>query len=806
MNKLCRQNLIWSEFNSYSEISETDANVQYFDSLINENEHLKEFFQNKILFLATYPEGNVITFNLNDVAHEDEFKESIKGTFKCEFGENGVGQFWKGRKKYYCMVSNGVFVLGDSQELISKCFDSKSEKLTASIIFKEMIKNLDQDEVLNAYLDHSAVKNSLKKIDLSQSLLDGYSVFNTEINPDAITLNGFNKCDSGGVFNLMEGQPLCNSSFFQLLPFNTISYKAYSTINYSLLKKNLEIKSSTFWRLANDSALYNVQRQMEENLGDVAVEAAFKTSIGEKEVLITEIKDSAAVKEGLTFLSDSCYVTNETKNFILKDSLSDLATELYGKLFNLKAKFAFVYGNCLVLTTDRDALNFCRESLLNNSSLAQNETFMQYAKDNLLEGFNCQLYESVSKNKGSIKSIFPHLPDSLLQRIQKVSDCGMNVSNYKQYLKFRISLKYQQSKNNNETPGLWTFEADTVLIGQPFMFVNHKSGENEIVVTDARNQLYLVNATGNALWKKKIIEFPVSDLFLVDAFKNNKFQLFFTSANYLHLIDRNGNYVEGFPVKMQHEIKSATVFDYENKKDFRILISCDDDKIYNYNINGSKNEKFATIRTLDEVTMPVQYVKVGASDYLIACDVEGKIYVYSRRGEGRIDLTNRLLTKLNKFHIDAGNTIQSSRIVYFDGKNSLLEKISLDDKKDILKLGADFESPEYFFELIDDDKKTDLVVLDRNKLICYDFSGTEIFRYESDEAGYNSARYYFDDEGASFVLNSVNGEIHVLNISQKKVTKKIKGTTTPLVCDLFRDGKRYLLAGDGKSLKCVIFK
>ena len=59
--------------------------------------------------------------------------------------------------------------------------------------------------------------------------------------------------------------------------------------------------------------------------------------------------------------------------------------------------------------------------------------------------------------------------------------------------------------------------------------------------------------------------------------------------------------------------------------------------------------------------------------------------------------------------------------------------IKLDDKKEAVKAGADFDNGSYFFELIDDDKKTDLVISDKSKVLCYDFSGNELFRYESED-------------------------------------------------------------------------
>lgn len=49
---------------------------------------------------------------------------------------------------------------------------------------------------------------------------------------------------------------------------------------------------------------------------------------------------------------------------------------------------------------------------------------------------------------------------------------------------------------------LWTLNLDSTSRMSAFGFVNHITGENEIVVQDDANTLYLINAKGTVLWKK----------------------------------------------------------------------------------------------------------------------------------------------------------------------------------------------------------------------------------------------------------------------------------------------------------------
>jgi hypothetical protein len=813
-NKLTNQNLIWNELGTVAEFKNLNKQLQYFDSLTSEVETIKEFFENRQIFLALYQYNSrteaLITFNLRDLVQEKDFVDAVEAVLKCEVNDEGECEFWNGTIRFYLKTANGVVVLSENKELTLNCFSPQTKKQAEEPKFKTIFKNLDNDDLFNVYINHNLWQSAKTKIDPNSFVLNGSSVCNIEISPDAITANGFNDCDSNSVLNYISGQPAQNSDFFQALPFNTIRYKAISIGHYSVLKEKLRIdqdKSAKFWKQANDSALFNVERQLNENINTKLIEADYKINDRTAKVLAIEIKDSALVKEAVKYLSDSLLSIQNNNVYRLNSTEANLAGLLFGELTEINAVYAFVYGNYLFLHENPETAMFYLSSLVNNSSFAQNEMFMNYAKDNLLVSFNYQWYSALNKNNSVVRDVFSFVTDSSAKAFNKLSDASINIVNYKNLLQFRANVKYQSASQNKDVPGLWTCEADTFITGKPWLFVNHKSNENELIFQDANNNLYLVNATGNILWKKPVGAPIISDVYTVDAFKNNKFQILFSTTDHLHLIDRNGNYVQGFPVKLPASATNPlTLLDYDNSKDYRIIMACSDNRIYNYYVNGTKNEKFTPIRTDQPVVTKVKYAKVGASDYIIANDREGKIYVYSRRGEGRIDLSNKLITDNKDFYVEVSNNIQNTKLYYFDDKNSLLESINLMDKKDIVKVGSDFESADYSFELIDDDKKMDIVILDKTKLICYDLTGNELFRYESTDETYKSCQFLYDSDGAYFILTNANDEIHILEASTKKITKKIKGNNTPLVYDLFKDGKKYLMVSEGNLMKCVLIK
>ena len=809
-NKITNQNLIWKELINIPEFSRVNKHLNWFDSVITENQKLRDFFHKRSLFLAVYSQNEnssiAIAFNLNDEAQREDFLKGASEALKGSSDVNGEIEFKIDKASYCLRAERGVVVIANNKNLLENTFSEKNKKQNTNSDFSALKKLMDKENVCNAYFNFNRLSQTAIKT--SELIFSGHAICDVEFNPDEITFNGFNTPDSNSVLNTLAGQQPQACDFLGILPFNTISYKAIGISDYTLWKKQLNIpkeEATKFWKSINDSAMFNVERQLTENIGAKLFELEIKYNSIISKAMVCEVRDTAEVNDVLKYICDSLTINQSVKTGKLKNN--SLVETLFGDVFHVSSAYAFVFGSYLIITESNETNNYYISSVINNAMISQNESFMSYAKDNLNAVFNYQYYSSPNKNLPEIKNAFGFINDGQAKKLDKLSDLSITFSNYKNVLQFRTNLKYQQSTNNKETPGLWTFEADTIINSKVWTFINHKSNENELVVQDAKNNLYLINATGNSLWKKPINESIISDVYTIDAFRNNKFQLLFNTANFLHLIDRNGNYVEGFPVKLPARATNAlAVYDYENSKEYRLLIACADKMIYNYNSNGTRNENFSPVKTMAEVSTPINYSKVGASDYLIACDAGGKVYVFSRRGAGRIDFSNKVIEQTGNYFVDAANNINNSKIVYLDDKNSLLESISLADKKSAVKLPEEFEDASFSFEKIDDDKKTDIMILEKSKLKCYDFSGNELFAYENPDYTYKSASYFYDTDGAYFVLSTIAGEVHLVPAATKVITKKIKGTGTPLVFDLFKDGKKYLLVTEGKTLKCVLLK
>jgi hypothetical protein len=128
----------------------------------------------------------------------------------------------------------------------------------------------------------------------------------------------------------------------------------------------------------------------------------------------------------------------------------------------------------------------------------------------------------------------------------------------------------------------------------------------------------------------------------VDIFKNNKLQLVCNTATRLYVIDRNGNDVQPFPVKLPANATAAMAcMDYGNNRDYRLLVPCGR-QLLNFGLDGKqiKGWEFGKAKS-NLITQPV-HKAIGGKDYIVVADAQGQIYLVDRRGLARGRFKSRM--------------------------------------------------------------------------------------------------------------------------------------------------------------------
>lgn len=192
-----------------------------------------------------------------------------------------------------------------------------------------------------------------------------------------------------------------------------------------------------------------------------------------------------------------------------------------------------------------------------------------------------------------------------------------------------------------ETAGLpenvkWVCKLNSAPAGKPHRVVNHINGQTEILVQDSNHQIYLISNNGHILWQRRIDAPIQSDIIQVDVFHNQKLQMVFAAGNAIYLIDRNGNDVQGFPVRLPAIATSPlSTFDYEKNHNYRFVVACADKRIYCYDTNGKPVKGWFNFKTETAVNNRIGYVSYQGKDFIVIFD-QNRPYLLNRRGEERI--------------------------------------------------------------------------------------------------------------------------------------------------------------------------
>ena len=245
---------------------------------------------------------------------------------------------------------------------------------------------------------------------------------------------------------------------------------------------------------------------------------------------------------------------------------------------------------------------------------------------------------------------------------------------------------------------------------------------------------------------------------MIDYFHNSKYQLLFSGKNYIHLLDRNGNYVERYPVKLRSPATNSMVmFDYDNNQNYRLFIAGEDKLIYSYDKTGSVVKGWNPFRTLGIVKAEISYFRVSGKDYIVAAD-ENSVYFLDRAGNKRLNIDEAVTrAQGSAMRLNVG----SDPSVVFSAPDGTIQHVYFDGS--VKKFTVKTFSADHFFDTfdIDGDGVGEYIFIDKGKLYLYNHNRSEVFTREfgSDNLG----------GPISFIFSSTNRKMGVFDIDKNLI-------------------------------------
>lgn len=645
------------------------------------------------------------------------------------------------------------------------------------------------------------------------------------IKSDELLMNGYTETlDSLDHFlGLFERQQAQKIEITRILPYNTSMLLSYGLSDFS----SFYVENTAFMHvnevfprrdaiLKDLRARYgkNLEKYMTEWVGNeiaLAMINPHMQDIPTNTFLAIHARDIEMAVRNLRELSSSASAASYRDYRIRRISGEGLIPVIYGRVFSgITGNYYTRIEDYIVFANSQKSLENFINIFLSGKTLEQNENFKGFV-DNVSDRSNLFCYFNI---RNTAPYLDEYLSEPLSDFIRNNSGVIKNFEAFAVQFKalnnmFFSSLYLRHNPSFiKEDLSIWKAYLDAPVYGRPYFVKDHRTNYLKIIAFDTLNNMYLIDHDGNIAWKLNIGEKVMGDVHTVDYYRNGKIQYLFNTENHIYLIDLLGRDVEGYPVELKGKATSGlAVFDYDNRRDYRILLAMDDNRIYNYDIQGKKVEGWKNPLSKGKVSKPVQHLREGGKDYVIIADEEGNVSITDRRGRSRINLKSAFSNALRSdFYVNETN---SKGIILTTGEDGQLSYISARGKLQFTKFG-EFSRDHYFlYEDFDNKRGKDFIFLDGNKLQVFDRFKNLMFSWEFENEIHSSpviipvsAR-----EKLIGVVSETSGKIYLFDRSGTLLsTPDHVGKTQILVGSLKRDGQLNMIVGSGNTIYNYYFR
>ena len=259
----------------------------------------------------------------------------------------------------------------------------------------------------------------------------------------------------------------------------------------------------------------------------------------------------------------------------------------------------------------------------------------------------------VQENRSMIKSLgmgavqFSHLNDSYYTNVSWLDKAGTSSPQKEAPTNDMIITNF------NET------------LAKLFLVKSHVSKRDEILLQDSARNIRLLSPDGKVLWKLSLDGFIQGDVEQVDYFNNGKLQYFFATPGVLHVVDRLGNYVAPFPVKIrERDIEFVSIVDYDHSKKYRFLVAGKSGKLWMYDKAGVNLDGWKPKDVGDGLFAPARHHRIRGKDYIISIRKDGNVYLMNRRGETLNNFPLNLNARpAGDYYLETGNSVETTFFV-----------------------------------------------------------------------------------------------------------------------------------------------
>jgi hypothetical protein len=382
--------------------------------------------------------------------------------------------------------------------------------------------------------------------------------------------------------------------------------------------------------------------------------------------------------------------------------------------------------------------------------------------------------------------------------LHRLQAFGLQINSNKNLFYTNAFINYN-SVEEAQNISLIEVKLDTSFLAKPWMVKNHYTKEREIIIQDEDNNLYLINNVGKILWKKPLAEKVIGQIAQVDRYKNDKLQYAFTTTNKIHQIDRNGNDVGGYPVKLKAPVtKGLAVLDYDKNRNYRLLIT-QGNRLHNFGVDGKQVKGWAFKPTSGAIEVIPQLLQIKKKDFIIVSDSKGNVRALNRKGEDRIKMNTMLPPNTQNHYLWKNNALSNSGVLSTDS-NGTIHFVKLSDDLETFSLKAFEKGFKLSYQDFNGDGVLDFVAIDDRTINVFKTNKKVLSTIDEIEftPAYGVQSFSLgENKSINIILDKAEGKVFGYNETGILMAGfPIDGNSAALVEDIDGNGIYELIIGD----------
>ena len=591
------------------------------------------------------PENSLIIIKIHNLG---KFKSDIKNNEVL----NKIGNSKYNTKKQLELINN----LNDETELIIsltknineevftiitkdsiKEFDVFHKRINNINIYSNSLKNINEIQInynkdFNKYAKTFNVNDSFSLIlkeeiskeflnsifNLNNKIQDNSLSFGVNIFNDKILLNGLSFLDDSLKLsnNIFKGSISSELKNYEITPKNITGLKSYNfkNLNNYLKKASIdEVKENRFSVILNNNSIEITEIKLDN-----------------EQVFIFRLDEIKLFKD---YLINKNTISTKHRGFeIYNNTDLDINPFISFANFNNKEKI-LLFKDCLVFSNNEQTLKQFINDNLNKNTLKSNSSFNRlFSSISSFNTLNNNYFSGSNYNFFNELNLLNSKNDFTENSFQLVQDNGI--------IHFNAVISKDTNEDENlKISKLFDVEIDEEIIMYPHFVKNHVTKNLDIVVQDAKNNLYLISKDGKVIWKKKINQPILGQISQIDIYKNGRLQLIFNTKNKIYVLDRNGNNVKQFPKTFNDPItQPLAVFDYDNNKNYRLLVT-QGSELLMYDKSGKKVSGFKYKKSINKISSKPKHFRILNKDFIVF-KIGNKMKILNRKGRERINVND----------------------------------------------------------------------------------------------------------------------------------------------------------------------